>query len=238
MQTMVPIRICNVANAHRDPYVAPGSGKRLKERGMNIVCALRRCVIGMALLLSFAMPAVAEAASPRVVVEKFYSSLLGAMQEADKLGFDGRVQRLTPAIQETFDTPAMARTAVGPRWNAMTEGQREQVVEAFSRFVVATFANRFDGYANEKFVVKGIIPTSDNNAMVVQSQMLRSEGDPVTLNFVLRQAEGDAWRISDILFGAVSELANRRAEFTSVIRRDGVDGLISELNKKIKDLEQ
>src|ERR1044071_252746 len=138
---------------------------------MNIVCAFRRCAMALALLLSFAMPSFAEAASPRVVVEKFYSTLLGTMQEADKLGFDGRVQRLTPAILETFDTPTMAKTAVGPRWNAMTEDQRHKVVEAFSRFVVATFANRFDGYSNEKFVVKSITPLSDG-AMVVESQML------------------------------------------------------------------
>ena len=203
---------------------------------MNISTAMLRCIFGLALFLSFAMPAGAEAASPRVVVENFNSTLLGTMREAGKLGFDGRVQKLTPAVHQSFDTTTMARLAVGPRWTNLSEEQRAQVVEAFTRFIIATYANRFDGYSDEKFVVKGDTAAGDG-AVVVESQMLRPEGEPIAFNYVLRQSD-DGWRIGDILFGAVSELANRRAEFSAVMRRDGFDGLINELNKKVKDLEQ
>lgn len=203
---------------------------------MNAIFVMLRCTLGAALLLGFAVPAVAEAASPRVVVEKFNGTLLGTMREAGKLGFDGRVQRLTPAVEEAFDTPSMARLAVGPRWSNLNEDQRKQVIEAFTRYIIATYANRFDGYSNEKFVVKNDTRSSDG-AVLVESQMLRTDGDPIAFNYVLRQSD-EHWRIGDILFGAVSELANRRAEFSAVMRRDGVDGLIAELNRKAKDLEQ
>lgn len=203
---------------------------------MNIITAMLRCVVGMALFLGFAMPAGADAASPRVVVENFNGALLGTMREASKLGFDGRVQKLAPVVRESFDTATMARLAVGPRWSSLSEQQRSEIVEAFTRFIVATYASRFDGYSDEKFVVKRDTPSGDD-AVVVESQMLRPEGEPIAFNYVLRKSD-DGWRIGDILFGAVSELANRRAEFSAVIRRDGVDGLISELNKKTKDLEQ
>jgi phospholipid transport system substrate-binding protein len=160
---------------------------------------------------------------------------MGTMKEADKLGFSGRVERLKPAVHQAFDTQNMARIAVGPRWSSLSDEQRKQVIEAFTQFIIATYANRFDGYANEHFVVKSANEANDG-ATVVESQMLRSEGEPINFNYVLRQSDG-AWRISDILFGAVSELANRRAEFTAVIRRDGVDGLIAELHRKARDLE-
>ena len=203
---------------------------------MNIGTAMLRCMIGLALILGFAMPAGAEAASPRVVVEKFNNVLLGTMREAGKLGFEGRVQKLTPAVQETFDTATMSRLAVGPRWSNLTDEQRDQVVDAFTRFIIATYANRFDGYSDEKFVVKRDSPAGEG-AVVVESQMLRPEGEPISFNYVVRQSD-NGWRIGDILFGAVSELANRRAEFAAVMRRDGFDGLISELNRKTKELEQ
>ena len=44
---------------------------------------------------------------------------------------------------------------------------------------------------------------------------------------------GGAWQIADVyLTGTISELATRRAEFTAVLRRDGVDALIATLNSK------
>jgi phospholipid transport system substrate-binding protein len=41
------------------------------------------------------------------------------------------------------------------------------------------------------------------------------------------------WRIADLyLNGTISELAKRRSEFASILQRQGVDGLIAELNRK------
>jgi phospholipid transport system substrate-binding protein len=202
----------------------------------RIMSALRSVLIlGLAVALALSAAAAAGAANPRDAVEKFYSTLLGTMKEAGKLGYNGRYQRLAPVVQEVFDTQTMTRTAVGARWSSLDEAQRKELTEAFTRFIAATYANRFDGYANEQFVVKNARELPDG-ATVVETQMLRQNEEPINFNYVLRQTDGN-WRIGDILFGAVSELANRRAEFSSVIRRDGVSGLITELNRKVKDLE-
>ena len=207
---------------------------------MNIRGAMLRALAAATLAVGMAASAPAapltQAAGPGVVVEKFSGSLLGTMREADKLGFAGRVQRLTPAVDEAFDIPAMTKLAVGPRWASLNEEQRARLTDAFHKFIVATYASRFDGYSDERFVVTRTTPTEDGT-VVVESQMLRGEGEPVAFNYVLRQA-GDGWRIGDILFGPISELANRRAEFGTVLRRDGYDGLIAELNRKIAQLKQ
>ncbi|MGH6928995.1 MAG: ABC transporter substrate-binding protein [Dongiaceae bacterium] len=45
------------------------------------------------------------------------------------------------------------------------------------------------------------------------------------------------WRIVDVyLAGTISELARRRDEFGSIIRRQGLDGLIALLKKKNEEL--
>jgi len=44
---------------------------------------------------------------------------------------------------------------------------------------------------------------------------------------------GDLWQVADIyLTGTISELATLRSQFTSVLAREGVDGLIATLNRK------
>jgi len=49
---------------------------------------------------------------------------------------------------------------------------------------------------------------------------------------MMRQS-GDAWLISDIyLDGAISEVATRRSEFAAILKNDGIDGLITALNRK------
>lgn len=192
-------------------------------------------LLGPVLALSLSAAVAAGPADPREAVEKFYSTLLGTMKDAGKLGYAGRYQKLEPVVLEVFDTPSMTRTAVGARWSSLTEDQRKELTEAFGRFISATYASRFDGYSNEQFVVKNTKELPDN-AVVVETQMTRVNEESINFNYVLRRGE-DGWRIGDILFGAVSEMANRRAEFSSVIRRDGINGLIAELNKKVKDLE-
>jgi phospholipid transport system substrate-binding protein len=45
---------------------------------------------------------------------------------------------------------------------------------------------------------------------------------------------GGLWQIADVyLDGTISQLATQRSEFYSILRRDGVDGLLIALNRKV-----
>jgi phospholipid transport system substrate-binding protein len=57
--------------------------------------------------------------------------------------------------------------------------------------------------------------------------------DPVQLNYRLRPVDG-SWKIIDVyLNGTVSELALRRSEYSSLIQREGLEGLLTALTDKI-----
>ena len=50
-------------------------------------------------------------------------------------------------------------------------------------------------------------------------------------------ASGSRWQVIDVyLSGTVSELATRRSEFSSVLRRGGPDALVELLQRKIAEL--
>lgn len=193
--------------------------------------ALRRRVVLLA--ASAFLPfrsAVAQAGSPAAVVEGFHAALLDVMRNASALGPRGRERRLRPAMQAAFDLPAMTRMAVGPPWRELPEGERQALVAAFSDWVVATYADRFDGYAGERF------STTDENALgndrLVMTRLIRPDDSPVQLNYRLRAGQG-SWRIVDIyLGGTISELASRRAEFTTLLREGGTERLTAELRRR------
>jgi ABC-type transporter MlaC component len=49
----------------------------------------------------------------------------------------------------------------------------------------------------------------------------------------MMRRNGESWLISDIyLDGAISEVATRGSEFATILRNEGIDGLIAALNRK------
>src|SRR5262249_27848034 len=92
------------------------------------------------------------------------------------------------------------------------------------------YAGRFDSYSGEKFQVRGVEPTSSGT--IVQSEIVKSDGAPVSINYLTHE-NGGAWQIADVyLTGTNSQLTTLRSQFTTVLARQGVDGLIATLNEK------
>ena len=71
----------------------------------------------------------------------------------------------------------------------------------------------------------------------MRTRLLRSDGDPVRLDYRMRKG-APGWRISDVfLSGTVSELALRRSEYGALMRREGFDALLAAVRKKIAAAE-
>jgi len=163
-------------------------------------------------------------------VQGLYDALLSTMKNGRTLGQSGRFTRLEPVIRRTFDIPSMARLAVGSSWATLSEAQRQQVTESFGRYISAIYADRFDSYAGQKLQVTGEQPAAAG--VMVHSQIVKANGDPVHVDYMMRH-NGDSWLISDIyLDGAISEVAIRRSEFAAILKNEGIDGLIAALNRK------
>jgi phospholipid transport system substrate-binding protein len=183
-------------------------------------------------------PITAEAAptsGPTEVVRNFYGVLLDVMQHADALGPRGRYQKLEPVVRNTFDVPFMARLSIGPTWAKLTPEQKRRTVEAYTRYIAAIYASRFDAYAGEQFQVLGQQPIK--HGTLIKTHIVKSNGEPVSINYVVHDND-IAWQIRDIyLSGSISELATRRSEFAATLRTNGIDALIASLNKKADDLQ-
>jgi phospholipid transport system substrate-binding protein len=187
----------------------------------------------LAVVLGLAMVPYTAGAAPASgsdTVQGLYDVLLSTMKNGRTLGQSGRFTKLEPVIRRTFDIPSMARLSVGPSWAALTEAQRQQVTESFGRYISAIYADRFDSYAGQKLQVIGKQPAVAG--IMVRSQIVKANGEPVNVDYMMRR-NGDSWLISDIyLDGAISEVATRRSEFAAILKSQGIDGLIAALNRK------
>ena len=182
---------------------------------------------GLAML---SYPVHASPATGGDTVQGLYDALLGTMKNGRTLGQSGRFTQLEPVSRRSFDIPTMARLSVGPSWANLSEAQRQEIIDSFGRYIAAIYADRFDSYAGQKLQVTGEQPNP--GGVMVKSQIVKANGEPVKVDYVMRR-NGEGWLISDIyLDGAISEVATRRSEFAAIIRSEGVDGLIAALNRK------
>ena len=201
----------------------------------------RRSVVrkfaGFGLLLAgllLVSPMPAAAAGPTDVIRQFYGQLLDTMQRATQLGVKGRYQKLEPVVFATFDVPYMARLSIGPAWAGLTPDQKKRAARAYGRYVAAIYATRFDGYSGERLDVTG--EQKIKRGTMVQSRIVKSDGEPVSINYMVHD-NAVGYQIRDVyVTGTISEFATKRSEFATILRTNGIDGLIASLNKKADDL--
>jgi phospholipid transport system substrate-binding protein len=165
------------------------------------------------------------------IVEKFHESLLSVMKEADTLGVQGRYDRLYEPITSAFHMRLMVSIAAGSSWKSATSSERAELAKAFTRMSVSTYASRFDGYSGQSFRTHGARATA-RGLQLVDTAIESPDEESVTLTYVLKESGGDLRVVDVLLDRGISELAVRRSEFSAILRRSGISGLISLLNEK------
>jgi phospholipid transport system substrate-binding protein len=171
------------------------------------------------------------------VIGKLDTTLLEIMREADQLGFQGRVDRLTPVVDATFDLPFMAEKSLGPHWHTLSDADKTRWTALSRQFTIANFAANFDHWSNQTIDLLSEEPSAADTVMV-KTKINDPQGESVEMNYRLRNTDG-VWRAIDIyLKGTVSELALRRADYTALLEKDGFEALAKTMQQKVSDLAE
>ncbi len=186
----------------------------------------------LVLILALASPLRAAPARPAELVEGLNAVLIEVMRGAEALGYRGRSERLAPVLSETFNFQVMAGVSVGRHWRALTPDQRRNLVDAFGRMSIGTFAARFDGFGGERFEVTGEEP-GPRDTVLVRNKLIKGDGEAIEINYLTKRFE-ERWRVVDVyLDSKFSELAIRRSEYTAILDSDGFDALIRRIEDKL-----
>ncbi len=192
-------------------------------------------VAGLALLLTGLNVLGAEAA-PDEVIRKTAEEVIAAIK-ADKGIQAGDRSKAYALIDQKvlphFDFTRMTRLAVGRNWNQASLDQQKQLVEEFRDLLVRTYASSLSQYKDQVLQIKGTENQPGDTEAVVHSVILPSGGQAIPIDYSMEKM-GDGWKVYDIRVDGVSLVTNYRSEFTDIVRRGGVDGLIKALDDKRK----
>jgi phospholipid transport system substrate-binding protein len=176
-----------------------------------------------------------DVAAP-AVAKDLCDALLAAMKSGSSQDFAARRDVLAPVIQRDLDLAFMTRLVIGPAWQGLAAGDRQQLVDAFSAYSIATYAQRFKSFSGERFEVDPTATVLPRGDCIVHTKLFTGDPKPVQLDYLMRKT-GSRWRIIDVyLSGTISEMAARRSEYSTVLRQSGAKGLVELLMTKTAEL--
>lgn len=138
-----------------------------------------------------------------------------------------RKDKLHEQFTQSFDADSMAKFAAGLYWRRANDRQKQEYLELFSDYVAGLYASRFGEYAGQSFNVTGERMSGEGD-VAVSSTIIQDQKPPVKVDFRLRRTEA-GFKIIDVYVEGISLLITKRDEFTSVLSREGMDGLIERL---------
>jgi phospholipid transport system substrate-binding protein len=177
-----------------------------------------------------------EGAAAKQTIQRLNDALSDVLAHGDEMKYQGRFDKLQPIIASVFDVPEMARVATGPKWNTMSDADKQKMTALFGQYMTTMYAARFRGHGGDSFEL-GEAKARDDGKMLVLTKLNRKTGEPVELSYLMK-GSADTWKVVDVYYnGAISQLAQLRSEFSGAIRDGGVQKLEAALDAKIKQMQ-
>lgn len=192
-------------------------------------------VVGVFLLCLAQLSGAEEAstAGAKQAVDRLNGALIEVMKNAKSLGYQGRYKKLEAVVKETHEFDAVAQIALGNHWKSLDEAQKQAFVQKLTDLSIATYAAQFNSYAGEEFKFDSE-QSMKSNRVLLRYTLVAPEEKPVKFDYILNQS-GGRWVIINIIVDGISDLALKKAQYTSVMDREGFDSLMNKLSQKITD---
>jgi phospholipid transport system substrate-binding protein len=173
-------------------------------------------VIAIAFGLLTAIPQGNAAMDPRAFIGNLGDE--GIQTLGSNVSPTQRVARFRELFQSDFDVTGIGRFAIGRYWQAYTPEQQQEFLRLFSEYTVQAYADKLGQYGGARFQVTGSSPAGGE--VVVNSQVLRTNGQPVQIDWHLIQ-EGDGYKVNDVYVDRISMKVTQRDEFAKIIQNNG-----------------
>jgi phospholipid transport system substrate-binding protein len=174
--------------------------------------------------------------TPQELVESSAKRMLAeldknrAMYKGDAAKLDALVGNV---LLPYFDTDYAARLVLGQSWRTATPEQRKRFVDAFYHSLLRNYGAALVDFTGDRFVVLPYKGDPSDTTATVRTEVKRSTGDKVPVNFSLRKTP-EGWKAWDVVIEGISYVKSFRTDFASEIQQKGLDDVITRLEKEGK----
>ena len=148
-------------------------------------------------------------------------------------------QEMLPGVDVRFS----AFRVIGKQLNDTTPAQRDAFVNAFSEYLVVTYADALAAYDKQTLDIgKGTVG-KDEQLVSIPVTVLEPNKPAIKLEFKLRKNNRTGeWKVFDMIAEGISLLSAKQSELSGLIRQKGIDqvtkDLLAHTNKPVTPLER
>jgi phospholipid transport system substrate-binding protein len=209
------------------------NGSSLRDARSQPMTRFLNLLLAFLLILSNRTVGSEPLAPSRQPVEKLNAALIEVMRDAKRLGYPGRYKKLEPVVKEVFQFETIAQTALGRHWSKLEPSEQQAFMAKLTDLSIATYASQFNAYDGQTFRYDDTEDTKPDRA-IVRYTMVVPTGQPVKFDYIVNR-DGTKWQIANIVVDGISDLALKKAQYTSIMEREGFDSLLAKLSQKIAD---
>jgi phospholipid transport system substrate-binding protein len=132
-----------------------------------------------------------------------------------------------------FDTEYAARLVLGQTWRTATPEQRKRFVDAFYHSLLRNYGAALVDFTADRFVILPYKGDPNDTMATVRTEVKRSSGDKVPVNFSLRKVDG-VWKAWDVVIEGISYVKSFRTDFGAEIQQKGLDEVINRMETEGK----
>ena len=191
------------------------------------------------IVVCFLFPTLAWSAvspSPTDQVRETIDGILLILRDG-ALNREARWQQIGGLIQRRFDFESMSQRVLSTNWKKATREEQRQFVEFFSQYLEDTYRSKIEAYTDEQ--VRYVGEKVNGERAVVDTTIVTDKAE-IPVSYKLKQTDGE-WLGVDVVIEGVSLVSNYRNTFAAIVKTEGMEGLLSDLQRRIarqKSLQQ
>jgi len=175
-----------------------------------------------------------DASGPSQLIESSAQILLAGI-DARRAEFHkdptGLYELVANTLLPHFDTPYAAQLVLGPHWRTATPEQRKRFVEAFYKSLLYTYGDAMVDFTGDRLKVLPTKVADTDERATVRSEVKRSNGTKVSVNYSLRKINGE-WKAWDVVIDGISYVKSYREDYGAEVQQKGLDAVIQRLESK------
>jgi len=222
--------------------------------GLRYAAASLRRGIGLFLLgalIVLGTRSAGAAEEPKVIIDRYSQRAVSLLSDPSLRpggDLDPLIGRISGELDPIIAYRQMAIRSLGPKARGLDDAQIGRFVEVFAPFVKRVYVGQIASYLFEgadPWTIEGVEVLGQETRYrgryalvrtVVHARQAGTSRD-FRMNFKMINQEGQ-WGVYDLTFEDFSLVENYRAQFSSILANESIDGLIKRLRRKLAELKK
>ena len=186
-------------------------------------------IFSLVLLILFASIALtADFSTPTGRVKDSIEKVISILKDK-ALDRESKWQRIATVIKSGFDFRSMSQSVLATNWQKASPEEQQQFTEYFTQYIEATYRAKIEAYTDEKVVYKEETVKGDRASV---DTLIVTSTTEIPVTFKLKNNGGE-WYAYDVVIEGISLVSNYRTTFAAIVKNEGMDGLLSNIQSRI-----